>query len=130
MRTAAASGTPVSDPTPKDQQTLDQLKELEAERPGLMKELIRLFVADAPRQTRLIQAAYDRRDPELVRQSAHFLRSGSLALGLSALAEHSRVIEHLALEAYGDKASDLLVAELRAEVHKVLLVLLKQLKDG
>ena len=130
MRTAAASGTPVSDPTPKDQQTLDQLKELEAERPGLMKELIRLFVADAPRQTRLIQAAYDRRDPELVRQSAHFLRSGSLALGLSALAEHSRVIEHLALEAYADKASDLLVAELRAEVHKVLLVLLKQLKDG
>ena len=120
----------MSDPTPKDQQTLDQLKELEAERPGLMKELIRLFVADAPRQTRLIQAAYDRRDPELVRQSAHFLRSGSLALGLSSLAEHSRVIEHLALEAYGDKASDLLVAELRAEVHKVLLVLLKQLKDG
>ena len=120
----------MSDPTPKDQQTRDQLKELEAERPGLMKELIRLFVADAPRQTRLIRAAYDRRDPELVRQSAHFLRSGSLALGLSSLAEHSRVIEHLALEAYGDKASDLLVAELRAEVHKVLLVLLKQLKDG
>ena len=120
----------MSDPTPKDQQTRDQLKELEAERPGLMKELIRLFVADAPKQTRLIQAAYDRRDPELVRQSAHFLRSGSLALGLSSLAEHSRVIEHLALEAYGDKASDLLVAELRAEVHKVLLVLLKQLKDG
>ena len=130
MRIAAASGTPVSDPTPEDQQTLDQLKELEAERPGLMKELIRLFVADAPRQTRLIRAAYDRRDPELVRQSAHFLRSGSLALGLSSLAEHSRVIEHLALEAYGDKATDLLVAELRAEVHKVLLVLLKQLKDG
>ncbi|MBC7657095.1 MAG: Hpt domain-containing protein [Frankiaceae bacterium] len=120
----------MSDPTAKDQQTRDQLKELEAERPGLMKELIRLFVADAPKQTRLIHAAYDRRDPELVRQSAHFLRSGSLALGLSSLAEYSRVIEHLALEAYGDKASDLLVAELRAEVHKVLLVLLKQLKDG
>ena len=30
--------------------------------------------------------AYGRRDPELLRQSAHFLRSGSLALGLNALA--------------------------------------------
>ena len=117
-------------PPPRDQQTLDQLKELEAERPGLMKELIRLFVADAPKQTRLIQGAYDRRDPELVRQSAHFLRSGSLALGLSSLAEHSRVIEQLPLESYGEKDSDRLVAELRAEVHKVLLVLLKQLKNG
>ena len=95
-----------------------------------MKELIRLFVVDAPKQTRLIQAAYDQRDPERVRQSTHFLRSGSLALGLSSLAEHSRVIEHLPLGQYGDKASDLLVAELRAEVHKVLLVLLNQLKDG
>ena len=120
----------MSTPTPPDQQTLDQLKELEAERPGLMKELIRLFVADAPKQTRLIHAAYDRRDPEMVRQSAHFLRSGSLALGLSSLAEHSRVIEQLPLDNYGDKSSDLLVTELRAEVHKVLLVLLRQLKDG
>ena len=117
-------------PTPEDQQTLDQLRQLEAERPGLMKELIRLFVADAPKQTRLINAAYGRRDPEMVRQSAHFLRSGSLALGLSSLAEHSRVIEHLALDSYGSKDSDALVAELRAEVHKVLLVLLKQLKDS
>ena len=120
----------MSNPPPRDQQTLDQLKELEAERPGLMKELIRLFVADAPKQTRLIHEAYGRRDPEMVRQSAHFLRSGSLALGLSSLGEHSRVIEHLPLDSYGSKESDALVVELRAEVHTVLLVLLKQLKDG
>lgn len=120
----------MSNPPPRDRQTLDQLKELEAERPGLMKELIRLFVADAPKQTRLIQAAYGRRDPELVRQSAHFLRSGSLALGLSSLGEYSRVIEHLPLDSYGSKQSDALVVELRAQVHKVLLVLLRQLKDG
>ena len=120
----------MSNPPSRDQQTLDQLKELEAERPGLMKELIRLFVADAPKQTRLIHEAYGRRDPEMVRQSAHFLRSGSLALGLSSLGEYSRVIEHLPLDSYGSKESDALVVELRAEVHKVLLVLLKQLKDG
>ncbi len=120
----------MSNPTPEDQQTLDQLRQLEAERPGLMKELIRLFVADAPKQIRLIHAAYGRRDPEMVRQSAHFLRSGSLALGLSSLAEHSRVIEHLALDSYGSQESDALVVEMRAEVHKVLLVLLRQLKDG
>ena len=95
-----------------------------------MKELIRLFVADAPKQARLIQAAYGRRDPEIVRQSAHFLRSGSLALGLSSLAEHSRVIENLSLDSYGGQASDTLVAALPAELHKVLLLLLKQLKDS
>ena len=120
----------MSNPPARDQQTLDQLKELEAERPGLMKELIRLFVADAPKQTRLIHEAYGRRDPEMVRQSAHFLRSGSLALGLSSLGEYSRVIEHLPLDSYGSKQSDALVVELRAQVHKVLLVLLRQLKDG
>ena len=120
----------MSNPPPPDQQTFDQLKELEAERPGLMQELIRLFVADAPKQTRLIHEAYGRRDPEMVSQSAHFLRSGSLALGLSSLGEYSRVIEHLPLDSYGSKESDALVVELRAEVHKVLLALLKQLKDG
>jgi HPt (histidine-containing phosphotransfer) domain-containing protein len=120
----------VNTPPPHDRQTLEQLRELESERPGLMKELIRLFVADAPKQMRLIDAAYRRRDPEMVRQSAHFLRSGSLALGLGTLAELGRNLEQLPFEDYGNKASDLQFAQLRAEVHRVLLALLRELKSG
>ena len=119
-----------STPSPFDQQTLEQLRLLECEQPGLMKELIRLFVADAPRQMRLIDGGYQRRDPELVRQSAHFLRSCALVLGLSWLADHTRHFEDLGLDQYGTAASDQLVAQLRAELHRVLLVLLKETKGG
>jgi HPt (histidine-containing phosphotransfer) domain-containing protein len=65
-----------------------------------------------------------------VRQSAHFLRSGALALGLSWLAERNKEFEQLALDQYGSKESDLLLAELRAELHRVLLTLLKELKGS
>ncbi|MFA6986578.1 MAG: Hpt domain-containing protein [Arenimonas sp.] len=113
---------------PLDQQTLDQLHVLERERPGLMKELIRLFVSDAPKQMRLIESAYGKRDPEGVRQSAHFLRSGALMLGLAWLAEKSNALEHLELDQYGTEQSDQWVAQLRAELHRILLALLKELK--
>jgi HPt (histidine-containing phosphotransfer) domain-containing protein len=120
----------VSNPNPLDPQILEQLRMLEAERPGLMNELIRLFVADAPKQMRLIDGAYGRRDPELLRQSAHFLRSGSLALGLNDLAAKAHHFEHLPLDAYGSKENDAGVVALRAEVHRVLLALLKLMKGG
>jgi len=111
-------------------QTLDQLHALERERPGLMKELIRLFVGDAPRQMRLIDTAYGKRDPEGLRQSAHFLRSGALALGLGWLAEQAGLIEHLDFHDYGRPESDALVANLRSELHRVLLALFDELKAG
>ena len=120
----------MSSKRPLNLQSLDQLHSLERERPGLMKELIRLFVADAPKQMRLIDGAYGRRDPELLRQSAHFLRSGSLALGLNALAAQALYFEHLPLEQYGSKDNDAGIVQLRAEVHRVLLALLKMMKDG
>lgn len=120
----------MSPQTPLDRQTLDQLRLLERERPGLMKELIRLFVSDAPKQMRLIDGAYAKRDPEGVRQAAHFLRSGALALGLAWLAEQAGLLEHLELPTYGAPASNELLANLRAELHRVLLALLKELKDA
>ena len=110
-------------------QNLDQLRLLELERPGLMKELIRLFVGDAPKQMRLIEAAYNKRDPEGLRQSAHFLRSGALALGLGWLAEQAGTLEHMDFSAYGDAAANERVAQLRAELHRVLLALLAELKS-
>jgi len=109
-------------------QTLDQLRDLERERPGLMKELIRLFVGDAPKQMRLIETAYRMRDPEGLVAQAHFLRSGALALGLAWLADQAGLLEHMDFHEYGQPASDALVANLRAELHRVLLALFDELK--
>jgi HPt (histidine-containing phosphotransfer) domain-containing protein len=120
----------VSPSQPLKLQTLDQLHALERERPGLMKELIRLFVGDAPRQMRLIDTAYGRRDPEGLRQSAHFLRSGALALGLDWLAGQAALIEHMEFGAFGQPGSNELIAGLRGELHRVLLALLEELKSG
>jgi HPt (histidine-containing phosphotransfer) domain-containing protein len=121
----------VSKKLPLNLQSLDQLRSLERERPGLIKELIRLFVADAPKQMRLIEGAYRERDPERLRQSAHFLRSGALALGLGWLAEQGRMLEHLDLANYGQPDADELLSGLRGELHSVLLALLKELQaDG
>jgi HPt (histidine-containing phosphotransfer) domain-containing protein len=119
----------VSTRPPLNLQTLDQLRSLESERPGLMKELIRLFVTDAPKQIRLVESAYRERDPERLRQSAHFLRSGALALGLGWLADQARTLEHLEFLEYGHPEADELVADLRAELHRVLLALLQQLQQ-
>jgi len=127
-RAIHVTATMPQDDPPQDRQTLDQLRHLETENPGLIKELIRLFVADAPRQMRLIDSAYRQRDPEGLRQSAHFLRSGALALGMGWLAERAQAFEHLPLGQYGEPASDLQVKELRAGLHQVLLMLLQDLK--
>ena len=120
----------MTNPSTLPRQNFDQLRRLERERPGLMKEVIRLFVVDAPKQMRLIGSAYAKRDPEGVRQSAHFLRSGALVLGLGWLAEQSKVFEHLEFEQYGSEEADSILSELRAELHAVLLALLGELKDS
>ena len=109
-------------------QTLDQLRVLERESPELMKEVIRLFVSDAPKQMRLIDGAYAKHDPEALRQSAHFLRSGALALGLHWLAGQAGLLERLELHEYGSTAAGELLGGLRAELHRVLIALLRELK--
>lgn len=111
-------------------QTLDQLRRLREELPGVMEEVMQQFIADAPRQIGLIESAYNAADAEALRQNAHFLRSGALALGLNWLAEKSNTLEHMDLGEYGSEASGQVVAELRAELHRVLLALLKELKDS
>jgi HPt (histidine-containing phosphotransfer) domain-containing protein len=118
----------MSPQAPLDRQSLEPLRVLERDSPGLAKELIRLFVADAPKQMRLIDGAYGKRDPEALRQSAHFLRSGALALGLNWLAGQAGLLERLELPEYGSPAAGELLAGLRAELHRVLIALLKELK--
>jgi HPt (histidine-containing phosphotransfer) domain-containing protein len=107
---------------------LDQLRELDVEQPGLMNELIRIFVGDAPKQLQFIEAGLRERNPERIRQAAHFLRSGALALGLKQVAAAAHSVERMDIN--NTTPEDALAAgeHLREHVHHVLLYLLSQLK--
>ena len=108
-------------------QTLDQLRRLREELPGVMEEVMQQFIDDAPRQIGLIEGAY--RDADALRQNAHFLRSGALALRLEWLAEQAHRLEFLAPDDFGKPGSDRLLANLRGELSGVVVALLKELEQ-
>ncbi len=84
-----------SGPTPEatqdliDQSVIEGLRELGgAEDPGLLVELIDLYLADAPQRMAEIEQSLARGDWELIERAAHTLKSASAnigALGLSAI---------------------------------------------
>ena len=117
----------MTDPTPMNAKTVAELRALEQDQPGLTQDLIRLFVTDAPKQMVQIASAYAARDPEALRTAAHFLRSGALVLGLSALCEQSKALEFVPAGEYGTAAAEQLLAQLSAELEPVLLALSEQL---
>ena len=110
-------------------QTLDQLRKLQQELPGVMDEVIQLFINDAPRQMRQIEAACEQADADALRQTAHYLRSGALALRLEWLAEQAHRLEFLAPSEFGQPATARLLGNLRTELNGVVVALLEELGD-
>jgi len=108
-------------------QTLDQLNKLREELPGVMEEVMQLFVSDAPRQIKQIETAYAEKDPDALRQNAHYLRSGALALRLEWLAERAHRLEFLAPSEFGEPASARLLEQLRVELGGVVVALMQAL---
>ena len=104
-------------------QTLDQLKKLREELPGVMEEVMGLFIADAPVQMRQIEQAYADANPEALRQSAHYLRSGALALRLEWVAEQAHRLEFLSADDFGDPNSMRQLNNLRTELQAVVVTL-------
>ncbi len=115
--------------SPIDPKALDLLHSLESDRPGIMSELVRLFVADAPKQMQGIEDGYQSRDEQRVRQAAHFLRSGALALGVAQLAEASHAVERLDVARFGQPDADERLTHLRVALRDALLALLSQVKE-
>ena len=110
-------------------QTLDQLNKQRAELPGVMEEVMGLFVADAPQQMLQIEQAYADADPDALRQTAHYLRSGALALRLEWVAEQAHRLEFLSVDDFGDPSSLRLLNNLRTELNAVVVALLAELGD-
>jgi HPt (histidine-containing phosphotransfer) domain-containing protein len=111
-------------------QTLDQLRKLQEELPGVMEEVMQLFIADAPRQMREIEQAYEQADADALRQTSHYLRSGALALRLEWVADLVHRLEFLAPTDFGEPATTKLVASLRTEVNSVVVALLDELSKS
>ena len=118
-------GLPTYEPEP-----LDQLRALDVEQPGLMNELIRIFVGDAPKQVQFIEAGLREHNPERIRQAAHFLRSGALALGLKQVAAAAHLVERMDIDTISPDEAKAAIEHLRNHVHYVLLYLLNQLKQS
>jgi HPt (histidine-containing phosphotransfer) domain-containing protein len=110
-------------------QTLDQLNKQREELPGVMEEVMQLFVADAPKQMAQIEQAYADADPDALRQTAHYLRSGALALRLEWVAEQAHRLEFLSVDDFGDPSSLRLLNNLRTELNAVVAVLVRELGD-
>jgi len=111
-------------------QTLDQLNKLREELPGVMEEVMQLFITDAPRQMRQIEEAYGAADPDALRQTAHYLRSGALALRLEWIAEQAHRLEFLSVNEFGSDSNNRLVSMLRTEVNSTIVALLESLNDA
>jgi HPt (histidine-containing phosphotransfer) domain-containing protein len=117
------STAPILDP-----KSIELLRTLDANSPGAMAELLRMFVADAPSLLSRIEIAHAGRDTDALRQSAHYLRSSALAVGASALAEAAHSVEHLAA-GDGDDRADALLHGLRAALRDAILALLQQIRE-
>jgi len=104
-------------------QTLDQLNKQREELPGVMEEVMGLFIADAPKQMRQIEQAYAEADSDVLRQTAHYLRSGALALRLEWVAEQAHRLEFLSANDFGDPSSMRLLNNLRKELSAVVVAL-------
>jgi two-component system sensor histidine kinase/response regulator len=77
-----------------DPETLAALQELGGEDdPGLLEELVELFVDDASRRVESILVALDRGDVETVARAAHALKSAAANLGAFTFSHACRDLE-------------------------------------
>ena len=115
----------MSTPAPLNQETLEMLRGLEADEPGSLGKLIRLFVADAPALLSRIELAHERRDPEELRNASHYLRSAALALGAEDLAHAAHKVEHLTLDRFATAEAKAQLAALRTGLRDAVMSLMQ-----
>lgn len=76
---------------------IDDLRELGgSDDPGLLAELIDLFLSDAPARLREVEVGLAKGDITLVQRAAHTLKSSSANIGAMTLSGICRRIEELA----------------------------------
>jgi HPt (histidine-containing phosphotransfer) domain-containing protein len=116
MHSAGLGGGPIL-----DAETLCALVELGGEDdPGLLEELVGLFVDDAGRRVAGILAALDRGDVETVARAAHALKSASANLGAFGFSSACRELETQARQGLSIDEPARLVTRMFPEVASAL----------
>jgi len=111
-------------------ETIAFLRTLDATRPGALRELIGLFALDAPILIQRLFGSHAMQDWLGLRQAAHYLRSGSLALGLVDVEARARQIEHDSVAAFQNADFSERLQALRDSVEEALAALRALSNDG
>lgn len=94
------------------QETISELRRA-LEDPGIVAELISLYLEDAPRQVESIKAAVMEGNAERLALAAHTLKGSSAQLGAEELSELCSELENIALDWRAESAS-LLIDQLES----------------
>ena len=111
-----------------DPEALATLRALDHDTPGAFSQFVRMFVSEAPSLVGKLEAAVAANDEDTRGQSAHYLRSASLALGATELAEICHALEHPTAPITPAEGEQLLV-RLRNSVRDALLALLSHVRQ-
>lgn len=102
-----------------DRKVLDRIRLVQSRgNPGLMENVLGLYLQEAPRLVNLLRTALDGNDIQGMQQAAHTLKSCSANLGAIRLASLCREVEALAYSEAPSKAAPL-VTSIEAEYPKV-----------
>ena len=85
-----------------DVAALTELMKATGDDAGIMRRLIDVYLADAPRQIEQIQSGISERNMELVNRGAHSLKSTSGTMGAFRLAQMSRELEAMTAPAIAE----------------------------
>jgi HPt (histidine-containing phosphotransfer) domain-containing protein len=98
-----------------DMRILTELRELGGEEdPGLIAELIDIFLSDAPQRLQDISKGLATGDLQIVERAAHTLKSSSANIGAIGLSRICREMEQIAREKKLDAIQPLLVRSKQA----------------
>jgi two-component system sensor histidine kinase/response regulator len=109
-----------------DLRVLDELRELGGtEDPGLIAELIEIFLTDAPQRLQEISTALSTGDLKIVERAAHTLKSSSANIGATRLSKLCKEMEEVARAQRLDAIAPLYTRsnEAMKEVRSVLLAI-------
>ena len=111
-----------------DMAIIETLRELGgAEDPGLVSELIDLYLLDAPERIREIQDALEREDFDLLERASHTLKSASANIGAAQLSVFCEGLEKMARSKCVDDVAA--QVELSQETFQQVHQALSQLRD-
>jgi HPt (histidine-containing phosphotransfer) domain-containing protein len=106
------------------------LRSLDEQKPGSLRDFVRMFVTEAPERVKKIEAAYKVSDTNELSQHAHYLRSACLALGAGQLAAICHDLEHIDPQVISTANTDLHLGPLHARLREAMIALLEQAEAG